>query len=437
MEDSRHAVSMFSNCGAGDLGFRRAGFEFDVLAEIDGRRLEIAGLNHPGATLVEGDIRVTWPRIVDAFRERFGAERPPDLLAACPPCQGMSSARGDRGPEDDPDAGSRDERNLLVVAISKVAKELRPSIIVVENVPAFLRRKVRHPRTGAGISAARLLVSMLRPHYRAYGLLADLSDYGIPQHRHRAFLVFLRDTVVARGSLEELSLSPFPEPTHGGVGQPSRVTLGRALRKAHLPPLSASSAATAHSADPMHSVPVWDQRRFQMVSAIPPGTGRSAWENEECSTCGPVDVGPGDAICPTCNAPLLRPVVQDGGDWRLIRGFRNSSYRRLSPQMPSSTITTASANCGSDRTLHPFENRVLSPAECALLQTIPSDFAWGDALDRWGMTNVRKMIGEAVPPLFTELHGQVLTRLLDGRTAGLISRDDPRCVGAQRRLDGE
>lgn len=29
------AVSLFSNCGAGDVGYRDAGFRFDVMAELD------------------------------------------------------------------------------------------------------------------------------------------------------------------------------------------------------------------------------------------------------------------------------------------------------------------------------------------------------------------------------------------------------------------
>src|SRR6476619_2305180 len=107
-----NAVSLFSNCGAGDVGYRQAGFRFDVMAELDPRRLEVCLLNHPGAVGVPGDLRETWPRVIEAYREQAG-EVIPALLAACPPCQGMSSARGDRGLENDADAGSRDDRNLL------------------------------------------------------------------------------------------------------------------------------------------------------------------------------------------------------------------------------------------------------------------------------------------------------------------------------------
>ena len=55
---------------------------------------------------------------------------------------------------------------------------------------------------------------------------------------------------------------------------------------------------------------------------------------------------------------------------------------------------------------------MLSPLECALLQTIPRDFDWGDTLQGCGVSELRAMIGEAVPPMFTERHGQVLNDLL-------------------------
>ncbi len=43
------AVSLFSNCGAGGVGYRNAGFRFDVMAELDPKRLDVCLLNHPGA----------------------------------------------------------------------------------------------------------------------------------------------------------------------------------------------------------------------------------------------------------------------------------------------------------------------------------------------------------------------------------------------------
>jgi DNA (cytosine-5)-methyltransferase 1 len=85
----------------------------------------------------------------------------------------------------------RDQRNLLVTLIAKVAKELRPRVVVVENVQAFLTRQVRHPETNRPISAAKLLIEHLAEDYQPFPLLADLCHYGVPQTRKRAFLTFI------------------------------------------------------------------------------------------------------------------------------------------------------------------------------------------------------------------------------------------------------
>ncbi len=434
MDSKLRAISLFSNCGAGDCGYKEAGFRFEVMAELDPRRLEICLLNHDGAIGVPGDLRESWPAVVAKYR-LVADDEPPALLAACPPCQGMSSVRSGRGPGNDADAGSKDARNLLVVVIARVARELRPNIVVVENVPAFLTRKVRHPETQVPISAAKLLVSLLDDDYEVFPILTDLADYGVPQVRKRAFLTFVRRSILGLQKLHAEHRAPFPRPTHArGYGGDGPIKLRDALAAFRLPSLDAASEETAVSSvgAGLHSVPIWRDRRYAMVAAIQPNTGGSAWENDKCAMCGPVSVGPDDAVCPLCDVPLLRPVVQaPDGSYRLVRGFRSSSYRRMSPDLPASTITTASGHIGSDCTIHPSENRVLSPLECAYLQTFPRDFQWGDALKRWGHTNVREMIGEAVPPLFTRLHGGALLGVLTGRwSVAPVSLSDRRCVRA-------
>ena len=173
-----------------------------------------------------------------------------------------------------------------------------------------------------------------------------------------------------------------------------------------------------------------------MVAAIPAGTGASAWENDGCPGCGRSGLPRDLACCPTCSARLLRPHVVEDGCARLVTGFRRSSYRRLSPDRPAATITTSSNRIGSDRTIHPFEHRVLSPLECQKLQTLPGDFKWGDILNKSHSGLVREMIGEAVPPRFTEAHGRVLADLLhSGRPQGLLLRPDRRVANAARKLE--
>jgi len=431
------AISLFSNCGAGDVGYRAAGFRFDVMAELDPRRLEVALLNHPGAVGVAGDLRKTWRKVVAAYRERAG-DRRPSLLCACPPCQGMSSARAGRGKEGDADAGSKDSRNLLVVVIAKVARELQPKMIVVENVPAFFTRKVRDPKTKKPVTAARLLIRALAQDYVAYPIVAELADYGVPQRRKRAFITFVRCDLRGLAMLTKGKRAPYPRPTHASDYGGKHVTLAQALRDFDLPALDAFSheAATSTIGGGLHAVPVWDEQMYDMVAAIPRNTGASAWQNDTCLECGTANIERKLALCPACGSRLPRPVIQvRNGRYRLIKGFL-SSYRRMSPNEPAATITTATGHVGSDTTIHPAQNRVLSPLECAKLQTFPDSFAWGDALKKWGHTNVRDMIGEAVPPMYTTRHGKILIDVLRARgwTSAPILALDQRCESAAKNL---
>lgn len=438
--DPVRAVSLFSNCGAGDIGYASAGFHFDVMAEIDERRLEVGLLNHEKAIGITGDLRSTWKCVIRAFRSIAGTSDLA-LLAACPPCQGMSTARSKRGLERDPDAGSSDQRNLLIVVVSDVAVALRPYIVVLENVPAFFTRQVRHPESNSPISAANLLIELLRPYYQVFPLLTDLNDYGIPQTRKRAFLTFIRRDLQINEYLLSFHRAPYPRPTHSlEYGGSNPVTIGEFLRDRQLPSLDASNKQLAQvfGYKGLHQVPVLDQDRYLMVAAIPPNSGGSAWQNDLCRHCGSISPDPDAAICSDCKEPLSRPVVKEkDGEYRLVRGFRSTSYRRMSPEKPAPTITTASGNLGSSTTIHPHENRVLSPLECALLQTIPHDFDWGRTPVDPGLSLVRKMIGEAVPPTFTALHGRILMDLINQElTLPAISMSDERCIYARERLMG-
>ena len=106
-----------------------------------------------------------------------------------------------------------------------------------------------------------------------------------------------------------------------------------------------------------------------------------------------------------------RPYVERDGLPSLIKGFK-SSYRRMSPGRPAYTITTNSSHIGSDFKIHPWENRVLSVLECADLQTVPRFYDWTRATKERTVYLIRNLIGEAFPPYFTYLHGQVLDELL-------------------------
>ena len=180
-------------------------------------------------------------------------------------------------------------------------------------------------------------------------------------------------------------------------------------------PLDSKSRHIAHGKHPLHFVPHYKGDKYIRVRDIPKYSGRSAYENDICPSCGQTGVPLESVTCVDCGGLMSnRPYVRDGEAFRLIRGFR-SSYRRMLPDEPAPTITTATSHVGSDFKIHPWENRVLSILECSDLQTIPRFFDWSPALETGHKHEVRRAIGECFPPYFTYLHGSVLRQLLNGR----------------------
>lgn len=178
------------------------------------------------------------------------------------------------------------------------------------------------------------------------------------------------------------------------------------------PALDASNEQSATSKDPLHNVPYYPAERYRLIADIPKHSGKSAYDNCTCPNCDRA-VGPKDrAKCSHCGGVLWnRPIVRGRGRPRLIRGFL-SSYRRMRSDRPAATITTNSSHVGSDWKIHPYENRVLSARECADLQTVPRWYSWKVALKGRQKYLVRNLIGEALPPYFTYLHGHALASLL-------------------------
>jgi DNA (cytosine-5)-methyltransferase 1 len=179
-------------------------------------------------------------------------------------------------------------------------------------------------------------------------------------------------------------------------------------------PLDAKSKETACGSHELHFVPCYGKDRYLQVSQIPGYSGRSAYENNICPSCGLRDIPEGLVLCPSCGGVMRnRPYVEGNGQAQLIKGFR-SSYRRMNPQRPAYTVTTASSHVGSDFKIHPWEHRVLSILECADLQTVPRSYDWSRAHCNGTKYLVRALVGEAFPPYFTYLHGRLLSDLLSG-----------------------
>ena len=76
-------------------------------------------------------------------------------------------------------------------------------------------------------------------------------------------------------------------------------------------------------------------------------------------------------------------------------GF-NTTYKRIKWDEPCSTISTNFSMISGCRNVHPTSTRSLTIREACRCQTFPDDYIF---IGNWG--NIRKAIGNAVPPLLS------------------------------------
>ncbi len=416
------AVSLFSGAGLSDLGYEMAGFRFVVQVEIDPRRAAIGRDNFPTSRWLTFDVRDHVKKITGAYHER--TSRQLDLLVATPPCQGMSSSNPSRGKRRTPKARALDKKNGLLLEVIPISLLLKPRIIVIENVRQVLTLEIHSEGTSA--TAVRLLSNRL-PEYKFFSSIVNMADYGVPQIRRRALIVGIHNREPCLKSMITSDRYPVPAPTHAespAHGLNQWVTIGEWLKSMEYEALDARSKDDARGTHPLHFVPAYGPERYRQINEIPANSGRSAYENDKCPSCGQEKIEIGLIACPKCGSVMRnRPYVERGGRPSLIKGFE-SSYRRMHPGRPAYTVTTNSSHIGSDFKIHPWENRVLSILECADLQTVPRFYDWGRARANRTFYLIRNLIGEAFPTYFTALHGQVLDHLLTRSESSMAGSPD-------------
>lgn len=195
-------------CGAGGLSgaFERSGFKTVSAVDVDSdcvstlRTTQAAGLQIArtrrgyldGAKLLQADIRDV--RRADLAPVGSRADWRPDVLAGGPPCQPFSSA-GSGLALDDP-------RGQLFTHFVRLADELRPRIVLFENVAGLVTAKCKD-----GVPGGVLL--LIQRHFEDIGYacrfaLLNAADFGAPQRRVRLYMI---------GTFDR-SLPAFPVATH-------------------------------------------------------------------------------------------------------------------------------------------------------------------------------------------------------------------------------
>ncbi|WP_225930664.1 MULTISPECIES: DNA cytosine methyltransferase [Pseudomonas] len=186
---------VFAGCGGLSLGLLEAGHEGVFAIEKSSLAFETLRFN-----LIEGTkYQFAWPKwlpkqamtcedLLSGFSENVAALRGQiDLIVGGPPCQGFSTA-GKRDPTD--------PRNKMTEQYLALVGLLQPQYLVIENVAGFNMRfetkgGVAEDIANAGqASYAKYIAEKLDAlGYDVDSGLVNCADFGVPQTRHRYFML--------------------------------------------------------------------------------------------------------------------------------------------------------------------------------------------------------------------------------------------------------
>jgi DNA (cytosine-5)-methyltransferase 1 len=317
---------------------RRLGLGIDVrlAVDVDADAVAVYGANLPGADvrcgqveeLFDGDCGSRLTSAEGRIRKQVG---PVDVLVGGPPCQGHSDLNNH--------TRRADPRNALYAKMARAAEVLRPSLVLVENVPTVTHdvEKVVEA-TVRGLAAAG---------YAVAEAIVDVLRLGAPQRRRRHVVLASRDPRVDVGNLAS---SP---------GQRCPRHPARSVRWAIGDLVKVRSDGLFDSA----STPNMDN------------VDRIAWLFEHRKYDLP------NHLRPECH--------QSDHSY-------NSMYGRLRWDEPAQTVTTGFGSMGQGRYVHPARRRTLTPHEAARLQMLPDFWDFGAVEKRGSMAT---LVGNAVPPV--------------------------------------
>lgn len=159
-------LSLFSGIEAATVAWQDFGWECVGVSEIDAYPCEVLKQRYPHIPNL-GDIT----QITQETLDELGAI---DIVVGGSPCQSFSTA-GDR-------RGLEDPRGKLMYDYIRVVDTVRPKWFIWENVPGVLSQD-------DGRAFGTLLRQMAIIGYSLCWRVLDAQHFGVPQRRHRVFLV--------------------------------------------------------------------------------------------------------------------------------------------------------------------------------------------------------------------------------------------------------
>lgn len=346
------AVSLFASAGIAEFGFEKSNVDVVIANELLPVRMDVHKFWHPTTETVCGDI--TKNEIKNEIIKRCKKENV-DFVFATPPCQGVSLIGKNKTNEQ----MLADDRNFLIFHTFDIIDEIDPKCVLIENVARFFKMKFLQEDEFRTID--EIIKKKYSDKYNLKFQVYNAKDFGVPQHRERAIIKMWKKGFEWEEPLKQ-----------------NTINLKQAI--GHLPSIESGEISGIKN----HSARTHMKKHIECLKHTP--TGHSAFENE-----------------------FHYPKCEKTG--RRLKGYA-ATYKRMDWDKPAPTITMRNDCISSQSNVHPgrlledgtySDCRVLSMRELFILSSLDPDL---DLPTCASDTQVRHMIGEAVPPkLIQEILG--------------------------------
>lgn len=349
-------LDLFCGCGGISEGYHLAGF--DIAGGIDFNEYATVTFKHnfKNAKVYNIDI-ASFPN--DQIKAEY---HDVDVIVGGPPCQGFSSANRWQKETEDP-------RNKLFFEYIRFVQEIKPKVIMIENVRGLLTRD-------NGYAIKRIQEILGDVDYNINYQVLDASDYGVPQNRKRAIIVGIR--------------KDFKDITFDfkNLIKQTKTTVEDAIGELY---------AFEKSGD-----------GEKMLNSSPNSPLRKFLRNKNNTVLDQ------DIVYPAEKVQKRISYVPQGGNWKDVpaelwpsdrQNRHSSAYKRLDPKTQSCTIDTGNAHSNY---FHPLYNRIPTIRESARLQSFPDSFEFqGPRGSKY------RQVGNAVPPLLAKAVADEILRILE------------------------
>lgn len=396
-------IDLFAGCGGLSLGLHNAGWK--GLFAIEKNPDAFLTLKH---NLIDCKNHFNWPpwlakshhdinEVLSNHKESLEALKGKvDMIAGGPPCQGFSMA-GRRN--------ESDVRNKLVESYIEFIGYVKPKLIFFENVKGFTQEfKSNKDKGRKYVSYVENALTQIG--YQVKGKLVNFGDYGIPQKRTRFILVGVRNDIISDRQGVADSFFDLVEQNKYSFLDSKGLKVETNLQEA-ISDIMMSNG----------TIPSPDSRGFKagIYSQASSPYQKLMRANSKFSTPDSHRfVNHSKKVIDRFKF-FLQEGVRNKDLSKVFRerhGIKKHTIIPLDGNQKSPTITTL-----PDDYIHYEEPRILTVREYARIQSFPDWYQFQGKYTTGGKLRTQEVprysqIGNAIPPLFGEQSGLILSKLI-------------------------